>query len=504
MTAFYKTLVRPAPIKNYPLAQPMFSYGAIAGIFCAIATQDLLAGCMTFTLFVLIGQSWRADMLPVLPFVLSYQWLAISFGYFFLIIYGRYPGYDENGFIQDAVIFSLLALAGILIGMRLGQVIFRKYLDTSLKANEANYDINKLFILTVVFFIFNYIYDVVPTSYWFGAAQILSNLLDLRFLPFFALLVVVFSRRRGYNYAVLATGFVMLPEFLTGFSGFKEILLIFMVALAMQWKPWLKSPEQARYNVTLFVSGLTIFLLLFWAGLVWTGGLKEAWRDLIWHSVVDTTPLERLALFIDLAINTANTVDVERTIEVLASRFSSGVLYFSYVIERIPDTIPFENGTLFAMALENATTPRILFPDKINLGGDSWIVRKFAGLYVAGEESKTSVGLGYPGEFYIDFGVVGVALLSTFFGLFASACMAAFAHTVRNRELFFALVAILLTKTMMSIDGSFIKLFAGMLQQTVIGVAVLYFMRPILMSMLTRQSSAPADSPIGTNDAPTH
>jgi len=42
------------------------------------------------------------------------------------------------------------------------------------------------------------------------------------------------------------------------------------------------------------------------------------------------------------------------------------------------------------------------------------LVRRYAGLAVAGDEEGTSIGLGYIPEFYIDFGVPGM-----FFALFA-------------------------------------------------------------------------------------
>ena len=124
-------------------------------------------------------------------------------------------------------------------------------------------------------------------------------------------------------------------------------------------------------------------------------------------------------------------------------------------------------------AIRNALMPRFLFPDKPLLRNDSLTVRKYAGVWVAGDELKTSVGMGYIGEFYIDFGWPGVVIMCFLWGSMGGLVMVIYARISPSKEIFFGLCAITLMQYYMSFDGSFIKLFAGVIQQcAILSVAI--------------------------------
>jgi oligosaccharide repeat unit polymerase len=99
-------------------------------------------------------------------------------------------------------------------------------------------------------------------------------------------------------------------------------------------------------------------------------------------------------------------------------------------------------------------------------------VRDYAGIIAAGDESGASIGLGYLAEFYIDFGVLGVIALASFWGFCGGAAMALLAKASPSPQIFVALVIVLFTQYFMSFEGSFIKLFAGAVQRTLIAAAV--------------------------------
>ena len=69
---------------------------------------------------------------------------------------------------------------------------------------------------------------------------------------------------------------------------------------------------------------------------------------------------------------------------------------------------------------------------------DSDMVRKYAGVAVAGREHGTSIAFGYAGESYIDFGVPLMFAPVFAFGLFIGFCYALFRQLIWHRELFVA------------------------------------------------------------------
>ena len=98
----------------------------------------------------------------------------------------------------------------------------------------------------------------------------------------------------------------------------------------------------------------------------------------------------------------------------------SYVNYFAYCLKNVPSSIPHEHGALWFGAVKHVLTPRFLFPNKATLD-DSERTEYYTGMTVAGAETGTSIGIGYVGESYVDFGRSGmfapILLLGVFYGL---------------------------------------------------------------------------------------
>lgn len=475
-------------LQLYPL-QSRLAIAGIVGAVAAAVLQDWAIAAAVFCLFAMVGALWRADMLPILPASLAFQWLSATSCYVYFHNYGRVPGGGFAGGLVSALFLSMVGLAALVAGLRLGLWLLRRPIVSRTLAPPVAYDIRKVFFLTVAVFGVSYVFDVLPKTMLSGSAQFITTLLALRFVPFFVLLVTVFERRTGYRYAAMGTLWVMGPQLLTGFSSFKEVLLVIIVAALAQWRPWLRTPEQVRQNRRILGFGVIGAFVTLAAALVWSGGVKQQWRQVVWGRAAQESPLERLGEFGGVVRNVLSDFHLDRAAEALAARSSSGELYFSYVLVRVPSSVPFENGRLFARAVANATVPRFLFPEKANLGGDSWLVRRYAGIAAAGDERGASIGLGYLSEFYVDFGVPGLIGLSLFWGLLISAALAALAWASPSREIFLAAAVGLLTRYGMVFDASFIKLLAGLLQHAVIIGAVLGMSGPLVQrSLLIRDA----------------
>ena len=53
-------------VELYPLQRPLFGVGLVAGLV-ALILQDWIVALCIFTLFAMIGASWRMDMVPIIP-----------------------------------------------------------------------------------------------------------------------------------------------------------------------------------------------------------------------------------------------------------------------------------------------------------------------------------------------------------------------------------------------------------------------------------------------------
>jgi len=481
---------RPAPaepkINLYPLQTRLVVTGAIVAAV-ALVTQDWSIALALFSLFAMVGASWRIDMVPIIPACIAFQWISTVAAYIYYHNAGYVPGRFYSDALQEAMILSIAGLAAVTLGFRIALYLFRKTIHARTFAPATDYDIRRLFTLTLAAFAISYVVDIAPKAIWFGGAQIIENLLALRFVPYFMLLVAVMDRRRNYRPLILATAFVTLPQLLTGFSDFKEILFVILIAMLARWRPWIRTKRQSRENWRMLVFGTLGAVIVLYMGMAWNGGIKAEWRDRIWSGVISESPIERMVLFFEVSGRVVNQLNMTAAAELLVARLTSGEIFLAQVTERVPTTVPHENGRLLWMAVQNTIIPRFLFPEKASLGGDSWLVRKYAGEHVAGDESAASIGLGYMAEFYIDFGVAGMIGLSLMWGLIGGAGMGILARASPSREIFLALIIGVLTQLFMSFDGSFIKLFAGFLQRTAISYVIFAFVGQSMHRWLTNQ-----------------
>src|SRR4051812_44966741 len=81
---------KPKRLSLYPLQTPMLVAGVGFGLV-ALALVDWASATAVFTLFALIGCSWRADMPPIVPACLPFQWIFVSVSYIYHKAVGYYP-----------------------------------------------------------------------------------------------------------------------------------------------------------------------------------------------------------------------------------------------------------------------------------------------------------------------------------------------------------------------------------------------------------------------------
>lgn len=392
---------------RFPLQERGLLVGILAGVLAGVALNSLIAGFAVLVLFLCVGSTWIAGEIPVFPAVLAFQWLTIVAGYFYWLVLDVYPGFSATGALESAVLVSLVGQLFLVMGIRLAIRGMEPATVRRLARIPAMpaYDPRRLFGIVIVVYAADWLVDISPMRILFAAAQILHALFQFKSALLLLLFLTILQQRRHYHLALLAALYVLVPALSSTGSAFSGVFFLFFFALLAVWRPWRGSTATRRRNSRVLTAAVFVALATLILGLFWEGGIKDGWRTSVRSGVVTGSPLQRAQQFGAFALQEAPRIDLAMSYPQLTRRLSSEIGFFSFVLERVPGVVPHSGGELTLRAVRHVTRPRFIFPDKANLGGDSWLVGTYAGIPVAGDDQGTSIGLGYIPELYIDFGV---------------------------------------------------------------------------------------------------
>jgi hypothetical protein len=85
--------------------------------------------------------------------------------------------------------------------------------------------------------------------------------------------------------------------------------------------------------------------------------------------------------------------------------------------------------------LQYVFEPRLFFPDKPDIKSDSEMVRKYSGVWVAGEDQLTDIAFGYAAESYIDFGIPMMFVPMFIWSVFIGVAIASILRVFRHRDI---------------------------------------------------------------------
>ncbi|GJM09389.1 MAG: hypothetical protein DHS20C11_16650 [Lysobacteraceae bacterium] len=455
----------------YPLTKSFAFRGFVFGLLAAVILGNLAIGFAMWCFVATAGLLWRSDHLPIMSFCIGYQWLFVVLGYTIYLWTGEFPGQRFLGDIQKAVFYSSLGLLFLAFGVRLTS---RKVGVVGRVAPHGNYNIDRLFWLVIVLFMLDWMVELNLLGLPSQILHPVRILLKLRYLFLFLMLIEVHRNRQGYRIAALAFTIAIVPKLLTGMSSFKEPLFFLGILMLGRYVAHARTVSERRTNRRIIAIGALLATFLLAIGLVWNQDLKVKWRMALWSGEIAGSPIDKLAAFGGMLSDSLERFDSDTATESLGSRMSSGVAYFSHVLDRVPAMLDHEYGLFVGRGVSHVLTPRFLFPDKRDLGGDSWIVRKYAGLSVSGDEQGTSVGLGYLGEFYIDFGFFGIVALSFLFGAYFGLLYKYIYYIAPSQQIGSAFSIVLMLDYFTGYESNFAKLLGGMTQMVLIYSFVMF------------------------------
>ena len=315
---------------RYPLTVPWLLAGAIGGMAVTVTTDEVLPGYALFTLTSCIGITWRRGDPPIVPFILSYQWLSVTIGYWFETWAGYFPGQYRPGDIDRTVLISLSGLLVLAAGVRLMDHAVSAWCARRAPPGRREEtwvigNLNVLFAIVVGAYAVDYLWAI-NTKAFPGLDVALQRVLDLRQVLLVTLWFEILRRRQGFAYLWLSLAWAFVPRLGAYFSEFKSPLLLLLITYAATFRPW----DRAWWpkSVVAFAKASPIVAVLLVLMLVWQGGLKRDTRVAFDRGYASASPLGRSGVATRTSRTTETTTITTRAMSMRSrghahSRFAS-------------------------------------------------------------------------------------------------------------------------------------------------------------------------------------
>ena len=451
----------------------MLLASAVAGLLC----MDPVVAFGGLVATALVAMLRREDESLVLLVCLGYQWLFVIAGITYRSIFGRYPSDYHSDYVDTAALLLLGALAvmgaGVWLALRLWSLSPLCRSRRPLLPEKSRYAVDKLFLCVVVLYLGSWLSTTSPKHVLYSVSQVFYRLLEFRTVFLFLLFLAVLRTRRGRLLALGAAAFVMLPLVTGGGSGFASVLIVLLAAALSEGRHLFTEGLSTARNRRIFALVCLVALTLVNLAIMWQGAVKSHWRPIARSEDLQASRIDRIAMFFEVAGASVSELDWNKGLESLAKRTSDVPMLMALVLERVPNEVPHQSGEQTLRAIRHIAMPRFLFPEKENLGSDSWLVRRFAGLNVAGEAQGTSIGLGYLVEFYVDYGAVGMLAAAFVFGAFVGSLHRLLVLAAPSMDLYRAAAAAILLQHFFALDASLAKIVGGLLMAYIVFGALL-------------------------------
>ena len=449
-----------------------------------LSSNSLLTCACVAALVLFMMLLWRRGEPPILLFAISTQWAQATLMVFYADLNGtRLNDATPAGHMEQVAWLCLLALIFLAIGMRCGISRLKPIDFIHIRSEAEKLNIHKLWAAYLVAFA---ITPVIQARSWDmapGLTQILLNLTHIKWAVFFLLVYCVVLKKRHYHYLFIAIALEIITGLTGFFAGFKDVFFIASVALAT---------VGLRITFRRLIGLILLTVLFFHLSVLWTV-VKIEYRDYMSEGTRQQVVLvsfhERLRKLMTL-LKGVDRVNYAEGITGLVNRVAQTEM-FSYVLEQVPDNIPFENGRLWQRAVQHIFMPRLLFPNKLPLPSDSEVTNYYTGLHFAGEEEGTSIALGYVTESYIDFGIGGMCGTLFFIGLLWGLMYTYFISRPKLKLFSYATsVAVLVFAYKLEVDN--VHLLGGLTMGFIVMALALRFIAPVLNRLFLQKQTRTA------------
>ena len=432
--------------------------GAVLGAVSAtwVATAGILVLWMIWYLLYEPGEG------VVLPVAMTFQWLQVTIGLYYTRIFGRTIQWEQDVQTDAMVILGLACVTALTVGVRIG----RGPPTRTPPSGPTIADQSPASVLTIllVYAVLVAAADAISQFAWSmgSLAQLFLSFTLVRFV-FFYMLVAKIGRLR---WAPLWITLLMACEVGVGITGyfarFRESFVIAFLALFGSIRVF--RPRHLAALGLLAVMAVAVAWL-------WTG-VKKAYRMDYAASATRHERMLRIRALSDTWLGNRQQSILESG-DHLVDRIWS-VEYQAHALKRVPTAVPHEDGRLILGALSHVFVPRAFFPDKSPPVHSSDLVRKYSGVWVAGEEDSVSIAFGYAAESYVDFGVPLMFVPIFVFGFLAGFAFRWLRGLLRDPLLRAAAVTTLFWVSLYLYERSWARLL-GLSTTWLIGLGIIVF-----------------------------
>lgn len=402
-------------------------------VIAAYWTGYWVAGFAVAVLLLIWGLLARWEGPPVLALALTYQWMQVTIGIFYNAVTGVQLDAMLDTNWQPMVVIGLVWITCLTIAIFVGVEWTKSRIPLPEHAPLRAFPLKILYALYAASL---FLTGIVQELAWdFPAFTQAILAVTFSHLALLFLLTRRFTRPtlQWQNLAVLMAIEVALG-FTGYFAGFREPLTMCVIAVFEVFD---------RRDIRHWVVAAVLFGVLGVSSLIWISVRGDLRQD-IDDEVASTSRIERFdrARTLTTGILNESSTNYGDTVSTLVDRLWA-IKYPAMAVERVPLAVPHSDGQIMNDALTHLITPRFLYPDKPDLISDSELVRKYAGVQVAGIERGTSIAFGYAAESYVDYGVPVMFIPVIIFGLLMGAAYQAWLSVIRHRELAVGIVTVI-------------------------------------------------------------
>lgn len=386
------------------LSQPvaLVSGAVLIGVLWGLANGEspFLTVAAGLVIILAVQLLWRAGEPPTLLLVASIHLMQVTTALFYANALGVHiNSLSEYGVnLENATWVALGAVLCLILGMSLGNAGPAIWSPAVAQAEARKWSPRSAFRFFLV---------TLGIGLFFGWLSTLSEAVrqlflagaSIQWIGMYVLAYVCLSQKRGISYVLIAVGMEVALGF-TGFFGeFKVVFYVLVVAFA-------SARPKLNFLSIIAIALTAVFLLTlsaFWSG------IKTEYRAFVnkgSEAQVVLVPLEDRFAYLADRVSEADTDTLAKGFDLLLRRMSY-VEFLGATLNYVPDARPHEEGRMMIAAISHILVPRLFVPDKAILPSDTLVTMAYTGLPLP-VGAGVSISIGYPGELYIDFGMIGM------------------------------------------------------------------------------------------------